>query len=329
MSKNNDYDGAWKEFLDRYFRSFMAFCFPKIAKCIDWTRPFTFMDNELQKVVRDAKLGKLRTDRLVEVYLLNGHESWLLIHIEIQSQPDITLPKRAYVYHHRTEDRYDRPVLTLIVLADTSPNWRPNCYEQEILGCHSSFTFPTVKLLDFPQKTLDQSKDPAAMVIAAHRAAQQTSAKMADRLGMKWQLTRRLYDRGYSKEDILTLFRLIDWLIVLPEDEDIAFRQKLMEYEEEKVMPHITSIERIGMKLGRKEGMRLGKKQGFRLGGQEGELRALREGILEILDLRHKAVPDRLKENINAMSSRDQLKKLLRKAVTVPNLADFEQQMFE
>jgi hypothetical protein len=30
-----------------------------------------------------------------------------------------------YVYNYRLFDRYDRPVVSLAVLADASPTWRP------------------------------------------------------------------------------------------------------------------------------------------------------------------------------------------------------------
>ncbi len=60
-----DFDGAWKEALEQYFRPFLEFCFPDIATQVDWPKGFEFLDKELEKVVRNAKLGKLRADKLV------------------------------------------------------------------------------------------------------------------------------------------------------------------------------------------------------------------------------------------------------------------------
>jgi len=57
-------------------------------------------------------------DKLVRVVLLDGREEWILIHVEIQTQVDGTIPQRVYQYHHRVEDRFGKPVLTLVVLAD-------------------------------------------------------------------------------------------------------------------------------------------------------------------------------------------------------------------
>ena len=58
---------------------------------------------------------------------------------------------------------------------------------------------------------------------------------------------------------MLEIFRLIDWLMVLPESLTIAFQQELVQYEEQKVMPHLTSIEELALKKGRQEGRHEGQ----------------------------------------------------------------------
>ena len=80
----------------------------------------------------------------------------------------------------------------------------------EALGCRVRFEYPTCKLLDFPDAQIEHDDNPAAIVIAAHRAAQSRTRDPAMRKAMKWEITRRLYERGYSKENVLELFRLID-----------------------------------------------------------------------------------------------------------------------
>src|SRR4029453_17663321 len=96
-----DYDGAWKELLEVYFKPFLEFCFPAAAARVDWSQRVLFLDQELQAVVRDAELGKLRADKLIRVRCLDGSEECLHIHVEVQGQPDPQLPRRMYDYHHR------------------------------------------------------------------------------------------------------------------------------------------------------------------------------------------------------------------------------------
>ena len=137
MNKSIDYDGAWKEAIERYLRPFMELCFPEAARNIDWTSTPEFLDTELQEVVRDAGLGKQRADKLIKVRRLDGEAEWVLVHVEVQAQPDESLPERVYQYHHRIADRFGRRVATLVVLADERAGWRPSVFETELWGCRT------------------------------------------------------------------------------------------------------------------------------------------------------------------------------------------------
>ena len=75
-----DYDNPWKTALERYFPQFMALFFPEAHAGIDWSRGYAFLDKELQKVVRDAKLGRRLADKLVRVYGTDGVEDRVLAH---------------------------------------------------------------------------------------------------------------------------------------------------------------------------------------------------------------------------------------------------------
>ena len=81
-----DYDSPWKEALDRWFQPFIAFFFPLTHADIDWSRGYETLDTELQQVVRDAELGRRYADKLVKVWLRDGSEEWLLIHVEVQGR---------------------------------------------------------------------------------------------------------------------------------------------------------------------------------------------------------------------------------------------------
>jgi hypothetical protein len=55
----SDYDSAWKEALESFFEEFISFFFPEAHSGIDWSLGYEFLDKELQKVVRDAELGRI------------------------------------------------------------------------------------------------------------------------------------------------------------------------------------------------------------------------------------------------------------------------------
>ncbi len=314
MSPGIDYDGAWKEALELYLRPLLGLCFPAVAGKIDWNTPIEFLDKELQEIVRDADLGKQRVDKLVKVRRLDGEEEWVLLHLEVQAQPDDGLPLRLYQYHHRIVDRFGRRAVTLTILADEDKDWHPTCYEENLWGCRVRFEYPVGKLRELSEATLEQataSKNPAAVVIAAHLATQTTSGQPESRQQLKWRLTRRLYELKYGKKDILELYRLIDWLMVLPNKLEVEFRKKVVKYEKENRMPYVTSIERCGLEKGLKKGR------------QEGRIETMQQDVLEALEIRFEQVPEGLREAVRAIVDASKLRDLFRAAIRSTDIEGF------
>jgi len=250
-----NFDSPWKEAIETYFPDFIAFFFPHIYPDIDWSRERHFLDQELQQVVRDAELGKRLADKLVQVWRVNGEETWVLAHIEVQSSEQSNFAQRMHVYNYRLSDRYNIPIASLAVLGDERTSWRPNHYQTELWGCSVTFQFPIIKLLDYGQnwQALEEDRNPFAVVVMAHLKAQETRRDSQQRKQWKFNLTRRLYEQGYGRQDILNLYRFIDWLLVLTEGLEMEFRQEIEQFEQERQMPYISSIERMAMREARQE----------------------------------------------------------------------------
>lgn len=174
----SDFDSPWKEALDSFFEVFLEFFFPAIYAEIDWSRGHEMLDQELQQVVREAKLGRRHVDKLVKVWRTDGAETWVLIHVEVQSQVDEDFARRMYVYNYRVFDRYNREVASLAVLADERTDWRPNEFRYSLWGCTAGLKFPVVKLLDHAsdEAALEKHANPFALVVLAHLKTQQTQA---------------------------------------------------------------------------------------------------------------------------------------------------------
>lgn len=85
---SSDFDSPWKEALEHYFPQFLQLLMPEMYREIDWQRPHEFLDKELQQVVRDTEAGRRHADKLVKVYTLDGSETWVLIHVEVQGRAD-------------------------------------------------------------------------------------------------------------------------------------------------------------------------------------------------------------------------------------------------
>ena len=250
----DEYDLPWKDIVEAYFRDFMSFFFPEIHAEIDWSRGYTFLDQELSQVVRDADVGKRIVDKLVKVWSLSGDETWVLINIEIQSQEESNFSARMFTHYYRLRDGYNLPIVNLAILGDERSTWRPGAYEASKWGCEVEFRFPIVKLLDYQPRwsELEEMRNPFAIVVMAHLKTKETKQDFPARREWKFRLTRMLYERDYSRQDIMTLYRFLDWILELPEGLKQGFRDDLKRYEEEKQMPYMTSIERMGIEEGRR-----------------------------------------------------------------------------
>jgi hypothetical protein len=243
-----DYDGPWKEMLDFFFEWFMAFFFPQAHADIDWSRGYEKLDKELQKIVPQAEQGRRVVDKLVKVWLKDGQERWLLIHVEVQTWREGAFAKRMYVYNYRLFDRYDQEVISLAILADDDLGWRPDQYGYGRWGFRADIQFPIVKLLDYAPhwQALEADPNPFALVVLAHLKTLETRQDPVARQAWKVRLVKGLYDRGLTAENVRQLFRFIDWLMDLPISLDRLFLQELTQYEEENRMPFMTTPERIG-----------------------------------------------------------------------------------
>ncbi len=279
--ERDDYDGPWKEALELYFQQFIAFFFPHVNQEIDWDKGYEFLDKELQEAGDTPHANPQRVDKLVKVWRRDGDEVWVLIHIEVQSQVDKDFAERMYVYNYRLFDHHHRRVASFAVLGDKNPKWQPDRYRRELWGCWTEFGFPTVKLLKFQDhwEELVASPNPFAVVVMAHLKAKETHGNIEERLAWKVALVRQLYERGYTREEIRKLYRFIDWLLKLPKEATQLFLQEIRQYEEEKGMTYITSIERLGMEKGFQAGIQKGIQEGIQKGMQQGIQKGIQQGI--------------------------------------------------
>ncbi len=133
--------------------------------------------------------------------------------------------------------------------------------------------------------------------VLVHVEVQETRRDEEARRYWKFVLVRRMYERGYSRTDIVELFRFIDWVMTLPEVLENELWQEIYDLEEERQMPYITSVERIGIQKGIEQGLQQGLQQGM--------LEDAREMVLEALSFKFGVVPVEVAEAIKSIQVRE------------------------
>jgi hypothetical protein len=305
MSDQPDYDSPWKDILERFFFDFVEFFFPEVHAGIDWDREYTFLDKEFQELVRDSEMGRRLADKLVRVHTRDGEPLMVLTHIEVQGTYERDFAERIYVYNYRIYDKFRFPVVSLAVLTDERPRWRPASFGYKRWGFRLEMEFPMAKLLDYNNMaSLENNPNPFAIVVMAHLKAMETRHVPYERFEWKWHLTMALYERGYKKQDVIHLFQFIDWIMTLPEELKKSFSQRIIAYEEERKMKFINCVEEHYM--------------------EKGMLTDAREMVAEVISARFSQIPEKILKAISTIEDRNILRELHKKAVLTLSLEQFE-----
>src|SRR5262249_22118834 len=154
-------------------------------------------------------------DKLVKVWLRDGSERWILIHVEVQGRREEGFARRVFVYNYRIFDRYNTEVVSFVVLADDDPNWVPRGFGYGRGASQPGNRCEPAKLLRYAgrEAELEADANPFARVVLAHLKALETRNDPAGRHAWKVRLVRGLYEGSFSADDVRELFRLIDWII--------------------------------------------------------------------------------------------------------------------
>ena len=320
--RRQGYEAQWKQFITVFFPELLLLLHPELHAMIDWSRGYEFLEQELLSILPDSRTGVRVVDKLVRVYLKNGAEQWILIHIEIQSTPQGEFAERVYIYNTLAWLNYRREVVSIALLTDKDPNWRPNRYERGLAGCRTQFEFVACKLIDFDEAQLRAAapSNPAALMLLAFRRAME-SATPEVLFQARVELTRLALELGYTREQVREILRLLEWAMKLPKELEREYRRILARIKREERTPYLASFEREAIRQGLREGYEEGKQEGYEEGKQDG----LRQGLLQILADRYGAVPVDLQAKIAQVRNPELILRLYTEAIRAADLQTFEQ----
>ena len=224
---------------------------------------------------------------------------------------------RMFTTNYRIFDRYQKPVVSLAVLGDDRPEWRPQSYGWTIWGCRAGIRFPSVKLWDYNERWEELEAaavaNPFAVVVMAHLRTKATRKDPPSRYREKLGLIRRLYESGYERHEVVGVLRFVDWVMALPEALDDQLTEEVEALEAEKKMEYVTSFERVGMRKGLEQGLEQGREQGLEQGREQGLEQGREQGLLNgkiavlkrLLVRRFGELPEREAQRLEAATSEE------------------------
>ena len=221
-----DFDSNWKYLIIKYFYQFVAFFMPDLYADIDTSRPPVFLDNELQTIWRSMKTGLKMTDKLVQVWLKNGDERLILVHIEVQARFETLFSKRMFTISYRIVDKYKVLPTALALFVDTPIPKEFDTYEEKIYGTEMRYKYNAYKVIDQIEANLLKRDDNLfALVVLANLRTVQTKkeGEELDRLLFKKHLYNLVIERNFDPEVYYDLLNFINYLMVLPQELAIEY----------------------------------------------------------------------------------------------------------
>ncbi len=292
-------DVLWKGIIEDFFNEFLEYFFPKYIKQIDFEAGYEFLDKELQKISPQSKESRRFVDLLAKVYLKNGKENWILIHIEVQGYPDTNFENRMFIYQYRIYDRFQIHPAALAIFSDDDLNFHPKKYSQSIFGTKIQYQFPTYKLSDKKLEEFENFQNPFSIIMeTAWWGLKKNKLTQKQLFSKKIHLYRKLLLLGFSGEKIHHLLSFIKYYtpfdkseinikfeeeisIISKNTDNMGIQERLLQaFKDDGILEGMAE----GEAKGKAEGMAEGKAEGM----AEGKAKGKAEGIglsLKIIDL--------------------------------------------
>lgn len=176
MRKKND--ALLKAAFEETFLYLLRFFFSNADEIFDYSKGLTFMDKELREIFPEMEKsgGDRYVDMLVKVYLLDGSEKWILVHIEIQDQHKHDFPQRMFRYFYRIYDRFEVGITAIAVFTGKTKNHKTEFIES-LLGTRIIYQYNSYHIFDHTEEALFAMNNPFALVVVAAQ-----KAAMAERI---------------------------------------------------------------------------------------------------------------------------------------------------
>jgi hypothetical protein len=305
------YDELWKDVVENLFPYFIKLIAPDFYINVDWSKPIVFLDDELRQISPDSEETKRYVDRLVQVSLLDGGEKWVLIHVEVQGYRDTEFSERMFIYFYRIYDKFKRDILSIAVFADPFKGYKPDRFTYQFYTTKLEFQYRTYKVIEQDDDELKKSDNPFALVILAAKKSLESRRDEEKRFRFKRELVRLMLEKGYSREEILAVFKFLDGVLALTDIEKEGIIYNEFRGKEVEKVAYITNFERLAIEKGMKEGKQIGM------------LQEARESVLDALEEKFIIVTEEVQGKLQEIEEREVLRQLLRQAIRASSLEEF------
>ncbi len=233
-----DYDSHWKEIIGEFFEDFTAFFMPDLYKAADFTRPVEFLEQELLDIFKTKYKGKRINDKLVKVYLKDGTEKWILVHIEVQASFETEFSERMFLYYALIYTKYlIKDITAIAIFTNNKVPKRYKKYEHSLYGTKILYEYNAYRVIDQKEEELLKSKNPFAYAVLANLYVLHTNQNYEERLIHKEKMFEIARNLGYDEKKLIRLLIFVRNLMVLPEELEFQFASHIQStFQNENIM---------------------------------------------------------------------------------------------
>ena len=171
-----DFDGFWKDLIERFWRELLKSVLPTLYAVADLTKEPEFLDKELRDALHipDDRSSPRFVDALLKIPLRDGREEWVLLHIEVQGPGGEALTFRMYFYCALLFAHYQKMPVALAILTSPRRGETTGVFEESQHGTSLRYQFNTLELDKLDDEKLLASDNPFDLALYAARMAKQS-----------------------------------------------------------------------------------------------------------------------------------------------------------
>lgn len=298
-----DYDGFWKDLIERFFYPLLKRAMPELYEEADRTKPPRFLDKEFRDILNTGDLEIHKNphfaDYVLEVPLKNGEEEWVILHIENQGPGGGSLPERMNHYRCLIVAHYRREPAALAIITGGHKR-EERFYSRSRFGTRVNYEYNNLVVEELDDDELLSSENPIDLVLYAAKCALRSREEL-QKYNYLRTLAGLLAERGWSLEEKRDLLLFIERIINIS-DRELAgeYREYRRQLSEEGKIMYIPFYELDAAEEVKKRGIEEGIEKGIEKGKLEVARNLLANGVSPDIIAKSAGLPqEKLRELMN------------------------------
>ena len=230
-SESFDYDALWKDFIHEFWRDILERFMPDLYDKADLDHEAEFLEKELRDLLGDSEPSKNFVDELMKVFLKDGGEEWVLLHIEIQGKGGEDISRRMFRYYCLLFTHHDKHPTALAILTAKRPKreGEPGIYSAEVFGTIITYKYNVIKAYEFTDEELMTGGTLADLFIYALKVADKHKRSEYTRFTYMKEILRTLEQKKYDRKNRRVFMTYLERTIRISSQE---YRDELWKQED-------------------------------------------------------------------------------------------------